>query len=252
MLQAYLNNPALKDAFLTQIAAHEAADAVTQGLYGDMEEGRFKGCAVGCSLRSLNILQGKADVMDKLRLHQRYEAELGLPTWLAYIEDHVFEMLPVELARTWPRRFSEAIPVGVEVTDRLLARLLWWTLADPTYGVRRATDDAAVRGWIDTIVACLDAEARGEATTDQRKVAARAARAAWDARAARGAWDASAARAARAAWDASAARGAWAAWDAWDARAARAARAAKIRDGFYPAFSEFILSELRALGVEGR
>ena len=210
-LRAYLNDPALKAAFLDQIAQHEAADAIVQGTYGQIN-GAFRGCAIGCALHSLNLLQGKVgeEALTDTSVHARYETELGLPAWLAHLEDHIFESLPIAEAVTWPRRLAEAIPVGAVVGDRALARILLWLLTDATYGARTATDREDVRGWIDKIAAWIAADARGEATDEQ---SARAARAAWAAWAARDAW---------AAWDAWAARDAWAdraVWDAkWDTR----------------------------------
>ena len=218
-LRAYLNDSNLKTAFLAQIAEHEAADAIIKGTYAQRGV-TFRGCAIGCSLHSLNVIQRKVgtDRTANTGNHERYEAELGLPTWLAYLEDNIFERLPDALAVTWPRRFAEAVPVGAVVDDRVLARILCWALTDTEFGVRYATDSEETRGWIDTIAAYIDADSRGIATADQREAAA------WDARAARDAWAARAARdawAARAAWAASDAWDAWAAWAAWDARAAR-------------------------------
>jgi hypothetical protein len=233
----YLNSPQLKADFLGEIGKHEAADAFMKGSYGEGSGKNFRGCAIGCSLHSLNKINGKKQ---KTGDHARYEKELGLPTWLAYLEDNLFERLPLELAKTWPRRFAEAIPVGVVVDDLVLAKILRWVLADSEFGVRYATDDEDVRGYIDAVVAMFDAEIAGTCTADHREAAARAARAAWDAWAARAAWDTWDARAARAAWDARDAR------DAWDA-ATKSSRGKA--DAFSSALSEFVLALLRELPV---
>jgi hypothetical protein len=202
------------------------------------------------------VLQGK-DHTERTDEHERYEAELGLPVWLAYLEDHIFEQLPNEVSRTWPRRFAEAIPVGAVVEDRVLARILHWLLASEAFGVRQVTEDVKTRGYIDVIATVFDAEANGVATADQREAAAwaaRDARAAWDAWAARDAWaawdardarDARAAWAAMAAWDARAAWDAWDVWDVWDA--AQPSAVEKKAPAYYPALSEFVLEQLRAL-----
>jgi hypothetical protein len=269
-LITYLNKPDLKAALLIEIAKHEAADQLVKGHYGEMN-GQFTGCAIGCSLHSLNLLQGKigkANGEDAfVGRHDRFPTELGWPLWLAYYEDSIFEGLPQKLAETWPRRLADAVPVGITIPDTVLADLQVWWLTHERFGVRNVTESAEVRGWIDIIAAFIRADSRGEATGEQRETADKAARAArdawaaWDAWAARAAWaarDARAAWVARAAWDARAwaARDAWAAWDArdaWDARAARAARVAwaarvaSIRDDFYPALSEYLLSLLRTL-----
>jgi hypothetical protein len=251
-LITYLGKPELKATFLEQITLHETQDAFIKGTYGQMN-GHFRGCAIGCSLHSLNVLQGKTDPAEAIDMHSRYESELGLPTWLAHLEDSIFERLPDALSQTWPRRFAEAIPVGATVDDRVLARILHWCLADAQLGVRTVTDDVEMRGYIDTIATLLDAEANGTATADQRE----AVRAARIARAAMDVWDARAVRAVRAV------RAAMDVWDVWDARAARDARdamaaraawaamAAKAADKFYPALSEYVLTQLSPLSVPG-
>jgi hypothetical protein len=238
-LRTYLGDTNLKAAFLAEITKHEEQDALVKGSYGEMD-GSFKGCAIGCSLHSLNVLQGKtgkASTVDTGN-HRRYEAELGLPIWLAYLEDQIFETLPDEFAVTWPRQFAEAIPVGAVVTDRVLAQILVWSLTDAEFGVRFATDEVEVRGWIDAVAVCIEADSKGEATADQREAAARAA---WDA------WAAWAARAAWAAWAARDARDARAAWAAWAARAAATNSSRGKADAFSIALSEFVLTLLRDL-----
>jgi hypothetical protein len=239
----YLNSPQLKADFLAEITKHEAQDALVKGTYGRMN-GTFKGCAIGCALHSLNILQGKTGAARAAHTgdHARYERELGLPIWFAYLEDHVFEQLPIALATTWPRRLAEAIPVGAVVDAMVLAKILRWCLADAEFGVRYATDNEEIRGHIDGVIAGFDAEIAtgGHATAEQREAAARAARAAWDAWAAWAARDAWDAWAARDAWDAWAARDAWDAWDALHPEGKKA-------DAFFPSLAEFVLSLVRAL-----
>ena len=194
-MQTYLGDPSLKTRFLDEIGKHEQMDAIVKGTYGEMHGARFVGCAIGCSLHSLNLITGKQTMNDKDSAqtersdtgdHSRYESELGLPVWLAYLEDNVFENLPDDLAMTWPRRFAEAIPVGAVVDDVVLAKILRWVLADAEFGVRFATDNDEIRGYIDTIVVLFDAEIVGTATAEQREAAARDAWAAWAAWAACG------------------------------------------------------------------
>lgn len=115
-MNAYLNSADLKSRFLAEISKHEAADQLIKGSYGEMN-GQFRGCAIGCSLHSMNIIQGAPDLLGRTGDHRRYPSALGLPIWLAYLEDDIFEQLPIELAKTWPRRFAEAVPVGAVVDD---------------------------------------------------------------------------------------------------------------------------------------
>ncbi len=77
-----------------------------------MENGKWKGCAVGCSIHSLNIQLKKNYETNN---HKVYETALGIPEWLARLEDTIFEGLTVEESKLWPERFAKAIPVGVNL-----------------------------------------------------------------------------------------------------------------------------------------
>lgn len=230
-IRAYGNNPAFKAAFLAEITAHERADALLKGTYGDFDP-TFKGCAIGCAVHSLYRLQyPETDpyAIDYCA-HNKVAADLGWPLWLAYLEDQLFEALPNELSQTWPRRLTEAVPVGAVIDDAVLAKILVWSLTAERFGVIHAATDA--KDWITTVA---------DLATTKAAKAAGDAKAAWDARAA---WNARDTKAARAAWNA------WAAWVTkvtWDAWPARAARAADTRDQFYPALSDYVLSVLREL-----
>jgi hypothetical protein len=102
-----------KEQMLAEVQKHRKADQILQGTYGK-ENGSWKGCAVACSLRSIDILKGK-----KLRVeynqHKRYESELGIPEWLARLEDTIFEGLPKAKAELWPEQFIKAIPENVDL-----------------------------------------------------------------------------------------------------------------------------------------
>lgn len=107
-LSAFHGDPAIKANYLLRVKQHRKADELVQG-YGYWRDG--KGCAVGCTLH-------KDDDP-----HQHYEALLGIPERLAYLEDAIFEGLPVELARKWPERFLSAITPGADLS------LVWHTFA---------------------------------------------------------------------------------------------------------------------------
>ena len=111
-MQAYLNDPALKEDFVAEIKKHQEADQIIQGTYGKGSGESWKGCAVGCSIHSLNRLQGKRYDTSN---HKVYETALGIPEWLARLEDGIFEELPVEKAKQWPLCFASAISVGADL-----------------------------------------------------------------------------------------------------------------------------------------
>ena len=102
---SFHNDKAIKNKYVNRILVHQQADRIIQGT--GWENG--KGCAVGCTLENYD--------------HSRYPIELGLPEWLARLEDRIFENLPKQNALLWPAEFLKAIPVGVdtEIVRHMLA-----------------------------------------------------------------------------------------------------------------------------------
>src|ERR1044072_3147081 len=233
-MKSYLDNPKLKEDFVAEVKKHQEADQIIQGTYGKGSGKSWKGCAVGCSIRSLNNLKGKKYSTGD---HKVYETELGIPEWLARLEDTIFEGLPVEDAKQWPLRFSQAVPVGVDlepvkwqfgafVLNTNIERVL--TLDIPEQLKKQVVD--AIRGVLNVHESALrtgewdeSAARSAESAAESARPAAWAARVAWSA-----AWSArsaaESARSARSAWSAawsaeSAARSAWSA--AWSAESDR-------------------------------
>jgi hypothetical protein len=184
IMLSFFGEQCLKDAVVARVKEHQRLDQIVQGTYWD----GTRGCAIGCVLHSSD--------------HMAYETRLGLPVFLAYMDEYVFESLPLVGARAWPLRFIEAVPVGVDL-ELVFPRFMHWLLSDPE-GMRKHAN-AQTLPIIDTLVTMYAMRIEGIPFDAE---SAEAARAAWEA-----------ARAAGAAW---AARAAWAAW------AARAAGAAYI------------------------
>jgi len=254
---SYLNNTKLKRDFVKEIKWHQDQDKTIKGTYQEGTNGDFKGCAVGCSIHSLNRLNGTKFETSK---HKVYETALGIPEWLARLEDDIFEGLPTEEALKWPLRFSKAIPVGVDLEpvkwqfcaylmkeniDRVLKLDISDELKEQVVsairGVLSLHEEAIKTGRWDGPAAWSAAESAAESAAwsaaESARSAARSARpAAWSA-AESAAWSArpaawSAAEAATESARSSARSSAWsaarsAAWSAWSARsAARSARPA--------------------------
>jgi hypothetical protein len=193
-MRAFHNNAAIKSFYLDRIRAHAAADEIQKGFY--WEAGR--GCAVGCTVHGDD--------------HAAYETELGIPMWLALLEDKIFEGLPIEEAKRWPERFLSAITVGQDLKG-IKKPFLQFVVAE----ARSSAATAAARA---TSALAEAAAATKAATKAAARTAARAAEAKAAARAA--AW---AARAARAAAAQAADAAAWSAARAAAWSAATAARA---------------------------
>jgi hypothetical protein len=164
------DDPAVKDLLLARIGAHEQADAIARGAY-EKWNGGVKRCAVGCSLRDLSERGDEPEDW-----HRAMEDVLGVPYWLARLEDHVFEHLPDELAKGWPRRFSEALPVGVSLdglADRLAVRRLREECL-PQSGVWPGSVRAEVVAAIEQVIAALEPK-RNESAAESAESAAASA-----------------------------------------------------------------------------
>ncbi len=98
MVLSFHNDAKIKARYVARVDAHLEADEVIRGTYWL----NGKGCAVGCTVHSGD--------------HAAYETELGLPEWLARLEDGLFEGLKDRNAQRFVARFLSAIPVGVDLT----------------------------------------------------------------------------------------------------------------------------------------
>jgi hypothetical protein len=47
--------------------------------------------------------------------HKLYEQHMGIPEWLAHVEDDLFERMGLERSKTWPVEFIEAINEGADL-----------------------------------------------------------------------------------------------------------------------------------------
>ena len=96
---AFHNDIKIKNKYLKRVKQHEKADEIIKGTY--WENG--KGCAVGCTIHGSD--------------HKLYETELGIPEWLARLEDALFEGMNNEAAKEWPRVFLSTIKPGVDLEN---------------------------------------------------------------------------------------------------------------------------------------
>jgi hypothetical protein len=96
-MKAFHNKVSIKNKYLKRVIAHQKADELVKGETG----GGGKGCAVWCTL-------------DKYE-HAAYPVELGIPEWLARVEDTLFEGMTLKKSKTWPEKFLKAIKPGVDL-----------------------------------------------------------------------------------------------------------------------------------------
>lgn len=147
MALTFHNNPQLKQTLVDRLARHEELDNFRQGfLYWGKDDGVWRGCALGCSLYD----PGEPRRRSQSNWHGEMERMFGIPAYLVRAEEVLFESLAPDEARTWPRRFIEAMPVGVDLTSladqwggflksRLTNQLDWTPLSEQLLKELRAT-----------------------------------------------------------------------------------------------------------------
>lgn len=118
-------NQELKSALVAEIRKHREQDQVIQGNYGYLEEGKFRGCAVGCAIDSLFKVHGHDTPYYLCSDHGIYERELGLPRILAELQDVIHEGLSDESFPTWPERFMEAVPTETDLSKVWPGFTIW-------------------------------------------------------------------------------------------------------------------------------
>ena len=244
-----------KKEFVAELKKHQKADRFIKGTYWDGK----RGCSVGCSLQSISKLK-KLDFKD-FGNHARYPELLGIPEWLARLEDTIFEGLPVKRSKKWTVEFSQAINTGADL-EKVKAPMLIYILESTLeifnhekYPEVKAAVDGSIALWKRSDIgsngwnkAAGAAEAAAWAAAEEAGAAeeaawaaAKAGAAAWvaaKAGAAAGAAAGVAAEAAEAAEAAGAAAGV-------AAEAAEAAEAAAGAEATYEKFADKLLELLR-------
>lgn len=116
--------PISKAVFVEEMQWRLDQDHLMQGTYGSLYSEGFRGCAVGCSIKSINK---RLDEAFPLCSHRDMAAALGWPLWLAQLADDVFEGLDDEACKRWPLELATAVPEGADLEPLkypLMARLL--------------------------------------------------------------------------------------------------------------------------------
>jgi hypothetical protein len=109
-MKAFTDTTMTKPEMLSALLWHQKQDNFVRGRY--FENG--KGCAVGCSLESVARMKGLAlDYSD----HKEFEKHLGVPEWLARVEDVIFERVSIDRSKTWPLEFIEAVNEGSDLNQ---------------------------------------------------------------------------------------------------------------------------------------
>ncbi|MCI0536105.1 MAG: hypothetical protein L0Z50_12845 [Verrucomicrobiales bacterium] len=120
-LIAYFGDAALKADLIEEIRSHREHDQIVKGHYGRMNS-RWTGCAIGCSIRSLNLRRGLDLPTND---HRIYETHLGIPQVVAQLEDAIFEGLPDDRYLHWPEQVAAAIRPGADLSSVWPKFALW-------------------------------------------------------------------------------------------------------------------------------
>ncbi len=168
-----------KDLMVADMIALAEADRLMAGTYGADDDDGFRGCAVGCSIHTINRLTGTDYGYGD---HAALARAIGVPEALLRLQDSVFEGLPPAQRKKWPESFYRAIPEGADLRpafNRILVRMLREvTLPTVTVEVEKWGIGPAIEGVcraIETGVGLKDARAAADAAYARAYAAAYAA-----------------------------------------------------------------------------
>jgi hypothetical protein len=247
---SYTNTIHTKQSAVALAEKHFEMDNFIQGTYWDNDE--QKGCSVGCMVKEYVQSNGNVE------WHEATEALFGVPRQLSYLQDRIFEMLPIEDAKKWTVRFMSAIPEGKDLS-MVTTKLLLWIFTDEDGLLKFAKKRPDVLSVFNKVASLYQRKVDGETITKDewleardsaRKVRAYAAAAAYADAAAYAAADAAAYAAAYAAAAAAAyadAAAYAAAYAAADAAAYAAADADATRKKFVIRMADKLISILESL-----
>ena len=232
-LLSFKNDTSVKESLIQRMQHHYELDEIVKGATG--QDG--KGCTVWCALNNGELKRGYD--------HSAFPDVLGLPEWLAQLQDTIFEGLDTEDAKTFSLAWPKAIPVGRNLEpvkwklcaflmQENIERVLQLDIADD---LKKQVVDA-IQGVLNVHLKAVDTGMWDDSAAES---AARSAAGSAES----AAWSAAGSAAGSAAWSA-----AWSADSAWSAArsaesAARSAESA-ARSAAYKKYADKLLELLAA------
>lgn len=123
MVVSFHNKPELKEKYVARVLGHYEADRIKRRHYWNGNDG----CALGCTLE-MSGTRLDTTSNEFVSIHNTMETELGIPAWLAQMEELVFEKMRSKgdsEYTSFPYRFIRAVPVGVNLNDMQGEFLAW-------------------------------------------------------------------------------------------------------------------------------
>ncbi len=115
-MQAFLNKKEIKNDSISKLEKHIFQGDLTKSEYWNGS----KGTAVGCTVQSFDC--------------SKYEVELGIPKDVAFLEDAVFNELPLTQGGPFAVNFLESINIGSDLS-KLYSQIIIWQFEDVKYGL---------------------------------------------------------------------------------------------------------------------
>src|SRR6059036_1776153 len=93
---------------------HREEDRYIAGSYAKGKGDDWRGCSIGCSVRSLQLL-GRLPSDFHNNYHAGLAVALGWPEWLVRLQDTLFEGLLPSERPAWTETLAQAVPIGVDL-----------------------------------------------------------------------------------------------------------------------------------------
>lgn len=170
-----LSGASLRDRLIAESRKHREQDRYIKGTYYRNGTADWKGCAVGCSLRTLTDLKlynPRKKNAATLGDHVQFE-RIGIPVALAQLQDTIFEGLPAGDREKWPQQFFTAIQPGADLS-MVATRFMLRILTDKQHGTINRCDEAGKAATLQ-VAKLLRTRLRGVEPTTQEWSAAWAA-----------------------------------------------------------------------------
>jgi hypothetical protein len=147
---AFHGDPRRKALYLERLRGHVRNDEVVQGV---AEWNGRVGGVIGCTVHSSD--------------RARYEADLGIPTEVASLEEIIFQQLPQEQAERFSLDFLQAVQVGADLSF-VWPAIARWLLIDPERGIIRLAETPETRAAILLVADLYGRVLRGEPVSPQQ------------------------------------------------------------------------------------